>query len=268
MPNSKAFAARPTGTRRKKATQPLKAGSRGRRAGATAEIVFERVVEAIQSHRLAPGTRLVEEKLGAYFGVSRTIVRQGLAKLAQAGLVELSPNQGARITWPDAKRTADVFDARRLIEIELVARVASNATPADIAKLRTHLRTEDAARKRGDRIGLVRLTGEFHLKLAEMAGNAIMARTLAEYETITCLAILAHDRTGESACPPDEHASIVDAIEAHDPRAAAALMRRHLDHVLAGLDLDAAPRDTDPLGAALSPRPAVPHRRRQGRSPI
>lgn len=260
MPNSKAIAALPAGTRRKNAT-----AARGRRAGATAENVFERVVEAIQSHRLAPGTRLVEEKLGAHFGVSRTIVRQGLAKLAQAGLVDLSPNQGARIAWPDAKRTADVFDARRLIEVELVARVAAAATHSDIGKLRAHLRTEESARKRGDRIGLVRLTGEFHLKLAEMAGNAILARTLAEYETITCLAILAHDRTGESACPPDEHAAIVDAIEARDARAAAALMRRHLDHVLAGLDLDTAPPAADPLGAALSPRPAVARRRVRGR---
>jgi DNA-binding GntR family transcriptional regulator len=260
MPNSKAIAARATGNRRKNATAP-----RGRRAVASAEVVFERVVEAIQSHRLAPGTRLVEEKLGAYFGVSRTIVRQGLAKLAQAGLVELSHNQGARIAWPDAKRTADVFDARRLIEIELVARVAAKASAADVAKLRAHLRTEDAARKRGDRIGLVRLTGEFHLKLAEMADNVILARTLSEYETVTCLAILAHDRTGESACPPDEHALIVDAIEARDARGAAALMRRHLDHVLAGLDLDAVPREADPLEAALAPRPATPRRRPRGR---
>lgn len=251
MPSFEASAARRVGTRRKESPQARRA---------TADTVFARVVEAIRAHRLKPGTRLVEERMGSHFGVSRTIVRQGLAKLAQVGLVELTRNRGARVLWPDAERTREAFDARMLIETELVARVAASAGKADLARLRGHLRVEDAARKRDDRLELVRLTGEFHALIAEMAGNATLARTLAEYETVTCLAILAHARGGESACPPDEHETIVDAIEARDPRRASALMRKHLEHVLADLDLDRAPGADDPLAAALSPVPTKSRR--------
>jgi DNA-binding GntR family transcriptional regulator len=257
MPLSKANAARSAGNRRKNATPSPR--PRGR---TSAETVFARIVDAIRAHRLTPGTRLVEERLGAHFGVSRTIVRQGLAKLAQAGLVELSPNRGARIAWPDAARTVEVFDARALIEVELVARAARTADRAAIARLRAHLRREDAARARADRLELVRLTGEFHAIVADIAGNSILARTLVEYETVTCLAILAHARSGDSACPPDEHAEIVAAIEARDARRAAALMRAHLAHVLEGLDLTRAP---DALETALSPSEIPPNRRRPTR---
>jgi DNA-binding GntR family transcriptional regulator len=251
MPNFEAQAARRVGRRRKISPESRRA---------TADTVFARVVDAIRAHRLKPGTRLVEERMGTHFGVSRTIVRQGLAKLAQVGLVELSPNRGARVLWPDAARARETFDARMLIEVELVARVAASAGKAELARLRSHLRVEDAARKRDDRLELVRLTGEFHALIAGMAGNATLARTLAEYESVTCLAILAHARGGESACPPDEHEAIVEAIETRDPRRAASLMRRHLDHVLADLDLDGAPGADDPLAAALAPAQSKPRR--------
>lgn len=257
MPNSKAITARTSGNRRKtKATA-------GTRARATADTVFERIVDAIRAHRLTPGTRLVEERLGAHFGVSRTIVRHGIVRLAQAGLVDMSPNRGARIAWPDAARTREVFDARLLIETELAARAARASDGAAVARLRAHLRLEDAARAKGDRLELVRLTGVFHAIVADLAGNATLARTLAEYETVTCLALLAHARGGDSGCPPHEHADIVAEIEARDAKRASSLMRAHLAHVLEGLDLTGAPEG---LEAALA-LPVVPtNRRRQTRS--
>ncbi|MBI3505243.1 MAG: GntR family transcriptional regulator [Proteobacteria bacterium] len=221
------------------------------RASASAETVFARVVLAIQAHRLRPGTRLVEERLGRHFGVSRTIVRQGLAKLAQAGLVDLLPNRGAQVVRPSVARTREVFAARLLIERAMVADVARVAGAPQIAALRAHLRREEAARRRSDRLALVQLTGEFHLLLADMAGNSVLAETLRRFETITCLAILAYDRTGDSACPPDEHAAIVDAIERRDARKAAQLMGAHLAHVREGLALDEDLPATDDIASAL-----------------
>jgi DNA-binding GntR family transcriptional regulator len=221
------------------------------RASASAETVFARVVLAIQTHRLRPGTRLVEERLGRHFGVSRTIVRQGLAKLAQAGLVDLLPNRGAQVVRPSVTRTREVFAARLLIERAMVADVARRADAAGIAALHAHLRREEVARKRSDRLALVQLTGEFHLLLADMAGNSVLAETLRRFETVTCLAILAYDRTGHSACPPDEHAAIVDAIERRDARKAAKLMGDHLVHVREGLALEDGLPATDDIVSAL-----------------
>ena len=236
MLNSRASAVRGLAkARRKRAVAPAP------RAEASADTVFVRVVEAIQAHRLTPGMRLVEERLGEHFGVSRTIVRHGIAKLAQAGLVEMLPNRGAKIASPDERRTREVFDARRLIESELVGRVARGADAATLGTLRKHLAAEDDARRRGDSGLLVRLTGEFHLILARAAGNRVLAQTLEQIEALTCLAILAHGRPDDQACPPDEHGAIVDAIEAGNAKQAVALTRDHLDHVVAGLAFGAEP---------------------------
>jgi DNA-binding GntR family transcriptional regulator len=127
-----------------------------------------------------------------------------------------------------------VFDARRLIESDLVARVACRADRNTVAVLRKHVQAEDEARTRGDSGLLVRLTGEFHLILARAAGNRVLAQTLEQIEAITCLAILAHGR-------PDDNSAIVDAIEAGNAKRAVTLMRHHLDHVVAGRDLGPEP---------------------------
>lgn len=219
-----------------RARSAAKAGNR--QPATSAQSVFDHVVGAIKSHRLAPGTRLVEEDLSALFGVSRTIVRQGITKLAQAGLVDVRRNAGAQVARPDARRTRELFEARRLIEVELVARAAERARPREIARLRAHLDREERIRQRNAHSELVRLTGEFHLLIAEIAGNCVLSRTLAQYETETCLAILTFDRTGASSCPCDEHAGIVEAIARRNRSAAVKLMRAHLDHVFAGITAD------------------------------
>lgn len=62
--------------------------------------MYERMVSAILDHRLPPGTKLVEDKLAAAFGVSRTRVRPVLVRLANEQVVTLTPNRGASIAQP------------------------------------------------------------------------------------------------------------------------------------------------------------------------
>jgi DNA-binding GntR family transcriptional regulator len=76
---------------------------------------------------------------------------------------------------------------------------------------------------------------------------------LRELEAITCLVILLYDRPGATACLPNEHDAIIDAIAAGDARRAAAAMREHLVHVEKGLDLDGRAVAAADLAAALSP---------------
>src|SRR5262249_24949390 len=145
----------------------------------------------------------------------------------------------------------------------VVRRLAGKVTPQLVRRLRDHVRQENAARKAGDRRAMLRLTGEVHLLLAEMAGNRVLARTMREVEPLTALPIVHYEAPpalaichsgapGASACPEDEHGSLVDAIEAGSAERAAKLMLEHLDHVESALDLEppvAAPVD---LEAAFS----------------
>jgi len=213
---------------------------RRRRAGPapSAEVIHDRILGAIVEHRLLPGTQLVEEKLAAVFGVSRTQIRQALARLAHDRIVVLHRNRGAFVSRPSVSEAREVFDARRVIEPELVRRVAATALPEHVAALREHLVRERAAQAAGDRRALTALTGAFHERIAEMAGNAFLGRTLRELESLTSLIIVLYDKPQMPACACDEHAALVEAIASRDAPRAATLMFEHMQHVEASLDLE------------------------------
>ena len=230
----------------------LRGGRRGPDRVVTAERIAERIMAAITAHRLPPGTQLIETKLAVIFGTSRTIVRQALARLAETRVVTIHRNRGAYVSSPDPAEAREVFAARRVIEPALAATAAARADKADIARLRRHIRLEDAARRSGDRAGLVRLTGEFHGFVARIARNRFLARMLAELEVKTALVIVLYDRPGAPACPAHEHERLVAAIEAGDEAAASREMTRHLEHIEAALHLAAVPAGGVDLDHALA----------------
>ena len=200
------------------------------------DTIHRRVLLAIVEHRLPPGTKLGEERLAAVFGVSRTQIRQVLKRLAHNSIVTVQANRGAVVSSPTVEEAREVFAARRLIEPDLIRKATQAATPADIKRLRRHVGLESAARVTNDKRAIIRLTGEFHQSIAEIAGNRFLARTLRELETLTCLVIILYDAPNIPACPPNEHGALVDAIEARDAGQAAALMQEHLRHVEGALD--------------------------------
>lgn len=220
---------------------PVGAASRRTKAAPlTVEGIHERVLGAILAHQLPPGTQLVEEKLAGVFGVSRTKIRQALGRLAHDAIVQIIPNRGAFVSSPTVAEAREVFAARRLIEPHLVGELARKATASQVRRLRAHVGLEAAARAAGDRRAIIRLSGDFHQIIAEQAGNSVLARTMRELETLTCLVIILYDAPHVASCAHDEHAAITDAIEAHDAALAAARMIEHLGHVEGALDLQRA----------------------------
>lgn len=210
------------------------------KATRSVDVIFQRILDAILEHRLPPGTKLGEERLAAIFGVSRTQVRQALARLTHDRIVTLIANRGAFVSSPTVTEAREVFDARRLIEPDLIRRVAKTAAPAQIRKLREHVALESEARAGNDKRTIIRLSGDFHQIIADLAGNTFLARTMRELESLTCLVIILYDAPNVPSCPFDEHSALTDAIEAHDADRAAALMIEHLDHVEHSLQLTPA----------------------------
>jgi DNA-binding GntR family transcriptional regulator len=201
------------------------------------EEIYGRIQKAVLEHRLAPGTKLIEERLAEVSGVSRTKIREVLNKLAHEGLVELVPNRGAFIASPSVEQARDVFVTRRMIEPEM-ARLLSRTATAQVRALRKHVKQESDARKHNDRPAIIRLSGEFHVLIAEMVGNEILLRMMRELAPLTCLVITLYDKPNAPACPHHEHSDLVDAIDAHDGTRAAACMLEHLEHIEATLNFD------------------------------
>jgi DNA-binding GntR family transcriptional regulator len=206
--------------------------------------IYERILAAITENKLPPGMQLVEERLASIFGVSRTKIREATRRLVHDRVAINLPNRGAFIATPSAEQALEVLAARRLIEPELMRMVARTATVKQIAALRTHVDREAKTRASDDPKAMIPLSGEFHLLVADMAGNSFLARTLRELETLTCLIIQLYDAPKDHSCPYDDHPLLVDALAARDEEGAAMLMLQHLDHIEASLDLS-PPKDGD-----------------------
>ncbi|RYF18884.1 MAG: GntR family transcriptional regulator [Comamonadaceae bacterium] len=200
--------------------------------------IYERIYVAILEHRLHPGTKLGEERLADIFGVSRARIREVLARLAHEQIVELFPQRGAYVAKPTIEQARDTFEARRLIEPAVLRRLVDTLTPEKINRLRSHVELEADARRRGDKRAIIRLSGEFHTLVAELAGNSALARSMRELCMLTCLTIFLYDAPTAKSCREDEHQTIIDAVARRDRARAEKLMLDHLDHIEGSLQLD------------------------------
>ena len=218
-------------------------------AGATQRIA-EAITSAIVERRLAPGTKLAEQKIADIFQVSRTLVRQALNQLSRDRLVTLEPARGAFVAMPSVEEARQVFEVRAMLEAALVRHLAVRITDAQVAQLRSHLRDEREAIARTDVSGRTRLLADFHVVLARLLGNEVLAQLLADLLSRSSLISLMYQSAHSAEHSQQEHGQIVEALAKRDARAAVRLMAQHLASVEQNLQLD--PRTSDLL-AALQP---------------
>jgi DNA-binding GntR family transcriptional regulator len=207
-----------------------------RRVSTSVAAAYERMWSAIVDHSLPPGTRLVEDQLCEAFGIGRTRVRQLLQRLAHEHVVTLTPNRGAIVSKPSVRRAQEVFEVRSVLETAVVSKLLDSATRADKRRIREHVQREKAAWQARDRRSTIKLSGEFHLILAMLAGNELALNMLRELVSQSSLIIAVYQAPGTAPCPPDEHERLCEAIESSD-RSALRLMQQHLQHVLDDLKL-------------------------------
>jgi DNA-binding GntR family transcriptional regulator len=212
--------------------------------------IAQAISRAIASHRLLPGAKLAEQKLADHFGVSRTLVRQALFQLSQNRLVKLEPARGAFVAAPTVEEARQVFAVRRMLESELARTFAREATPARIKALREHIAQEKAAAS-GDSTRRNELLGDFHVRMAELLGNEVLAQILRELVSRSSLISLMYQREGAAEHSQAEHVALVRALAARDEDRAAQLMTEHLQHVEESLTFD-RPLPTQDIALAFS----------------
>lgn len=230
------------------------------------ERVYDRIRAAIAGQELPPGTRLREDEMRRIFGVSRARIRKVFSRLAHAGLVTIEPNKGASVFQPTPAEAREIFAARRGIEGTIVRLLAGRLGTTDIVTLTRHIALEVDAEVERNWNEMVRLSGEFHILLAEIAGNAILLRFLRELITREALVILVYERPGKLSCSHHEHRLILDALIGGDPATAVALMDEHLGNVEDRLDLDRDTRKSVDLSRLFATElaPSPPNRSGRG----
>lgn len=202
--------------------------------------IRDAIREAIVERRLSPGTKLSESDVGNLFNVSRTLARAALQALSYEGLVSVEKNRGAFVAYPSPEEARQIFAARRLVEPGILREAAARITPADIRHLKQLLLEEGrliGERGQTARRAEIKASGDFHLALAVISGNAIMQRFMDELVARSSLAIALYGQSAVSSCGHSEHGDIVTAIENKDLEEACRLMLHHITHIEADLDL-------------------------------
>lgn len=199
--------------------------------------IYDTVFDSVMGQRLLPGTKLPEAPLCELFGVTRSVVRKVLQRLAHDHIVELRPNKGAVVATPTPEETRQVFEARRGLEAAIVRLAARHAQPADIRELRERMQREHEAMHGFDQPAWSRLASSFHLRLAQLARNPILERYLTELLSRCSLIVALYEAPGNASCEHQEHEALVEAIARGDGDGAATLMVRHLEALERNIEL-------------------------------
>ncbi|MFE1949340.1 MULTISPECIES: FadR/GntR family transcriptional regulator [Streptomyces] len=219
-----------------------------------ADRVAAMLTEEIESGRLTAGDKLpTEVELVKQLGVSRTVIREAVSRLRNAGLVEPRQGRGVfvlpRRTRPldleadtgatDTKaKVLQVVEVRRAMEAEAAHLAASRATRADVARMRAALTAIDTAVEAGG--DGVEEDLAFHRSVAESTGNPVLVSTVRYLGEVSRGGIRV-TRANEARrgdffdAVREEHHAILTAIEAGDPEAARSAARRHMEHAAARL---------------------------------
>jgi GntR family transcriptional repressor for pyruvate dehydrogenase complex len=210
-----------------------------------AQRVVSHICELFEAGQLRPGDRLPSERaLAQTIGVSRPSLRAGLQSLAAVGLVASRRGSGTYVSARlPSMRTAplrmtgccegaswkDLFEARTVLEIEVVTMAAQRATATQLRLVGDVV--ERLLMATGDPLEFLRFDLQFHETVARASGNPVLGTLVAslrawfaEFQRSTVLG--AHDL----ALAARLHLEIYRALRSHDPRLARDAMAAHLEH--------------------------------------
>lgn len=214
-------------------------------------LIVTAILNAISEQRLPAGTKLGEQALSDLFNCNRANVRRALASLAAKHVVELRPHRGAFVIAPSVQEAREIFQARRAIERTIARHAVTRVGDGDIAYLRDNIAAETAARLAKDKPTELRLSQQFHMYLAQLSGNRILERFLAELTMRSTLILGMYSKGGHSCSSCDDHAGIVDALMARDADLLLRLTDEHLRHLEAELDFVRPPASSGSLNDQL-----------------
>ncbi|KHL17269.1 UNVERIFIED_CONTAM: GntR family transcriptional regulator [Mumia flava] len=193
---------------------------------------YETLKSRIIDLDLAPGQRLVERDVAAELGVSRVPLREALHMLEAEGLVVVVPRQGAMVAafTPDDIRA--LFEVRESVEVLAARLAAERRSDSDLARMRTLLVEAQVALDAGDDAATAAANAGFHRAVLDACGNPLLQSMMGPLQArVQWLFHLTKRR--DTREQREEHAGILDAIDARDGERAAQL---YLAHIAEGLE--------------------------------
>lgn len=197
-----------------------------------AALAYQAIKAAITARTLPAGGRLSVPRLATQLKVSRTPVKEALARLEREGLVTTIPNRGSFVSLLGADDIREVYEIREMLE-GLVARLAvQRAGPAAIRMLRALVRSQQKALRSADLDAIMKVDMEFHRRLRELAGNRrlnMLLQNLQDQIRIVFATSITIPGRREKAMA--EHRGILAGVEKGDPEGAERAAREHIRNV-------------------------------------
>jgi len=204
--------------------------------GSTSEQVYLALREAIVTAELRPGLKLSENELAGELGVSRTPVREALARLRDERLVAIVPQLGTFVTLISPAAVADAEFVREALECAAVTRAVPAMSHEDLEALQWNLAAQEQAQALRDDRAFDRLDEELHRRICDSSGHtiawALSRRANGHLDRIRRLSLPDPGYISEML---KEHRRIVAAVAAGDAGAAEAALRHHLRMVPSSL---------------------------------
>ncbi len=210
---------------------------RRRSAGTAADIVHRRLRQDIVTLASPPGSPISEKEIAAAHGVSRTPVREALLRLAEEGLVEITPKSGTRVARIPVVALGDAMCAREALELMLVRKAAARARPSDVASMRAIVLRQRECVEARDAAGFHDNDEALHFAIAEAAGHpgvwAMVLQIKVQLDRLRRLTLPNFDWLSHVI---REHEDLVEAIASGDPDRAAAATQTHFRSLKGVLD--------------------------------
>ena len=193
------------------------------------EVVYETICEGFVGSTYLAGKRLDPAELSERYQVSKTPVIQALKRMANEGILEITFGGKYIVPVASQKQIQDVCQARLVIEENALTALCRNPEKTDITALKNIEKELAEFYEKGSFDKYFLCDMHFHKKLVELAGNGCMADLheilINRYPVVrhTTGMILVHSK---EAC--EEHAAMIQAMEAHDEEKAREIMRGHI----------------------------------------
>lgn len=190
--------------------------------------IAEQIKRRIVTGQLKPGQKLVEKEIAAACNVSRTPLREALARLVNEGLAVSVAYRGIFVRRIGLRQVREIYELRIGIEGLAAMLAAERSKKADLSRLGKLLVAMDAERA-GDEADELKLLNErFHRGIAEASGNSLLVQRMDDLWSWVSLARTSNwTATGRGETSRDEHHAIYQAICDRDAATARTLAETH-----------------------------------------
>lgn len=194
-----------------------------------AEMASNQLKNAIDSGKLKPGERLLENEIANGLQIGRNAVREALRSLEKEGIVTITPYKGARVAEPDAEEVRQMFEAMSGLEAMCAGLAVRKMTDRDLRKIEDfHAQLENHFRER-DHDRYLKVNWACHEFVLSLAGNEVLSQLIVTlHQKIQLYRKKQLYQPERFKASMEEHRAILEAFRTRDDKMVEEAMKNHL----------------------------------------